>query len=85
MPANITYGTFLFFGSMTVLAAIWVFLCLPETKGVPLEEMDYLWATKTLATSNRWAYDEMKAIQSRGDAADAEKSVSISVEQKEVV
>lgn len=60
MITNITYGTFLFFGSMTVIAAVWVFFVLPETKGVPLEEMDYLWQAKGTAIQKRKAWEEMK-------------------------
>ncbi|MEY2949877.1 MAG: hypothetical protein RLZZ248_1078, partial [Bacteroidota bacterium] len=31
---------FLFFASMMVLQAIWVYLKVPETKGIPLEELE---------------------------------------------
>ncbi|KAK9474065.1 general substrate transporter [Dipodascopsis tothii] len=36
------YGTYLFFGSMSFLAAVWVYFLVPETKGRSLEEMDEL-------------------------------------------
>ncbi|KAL1616740.1 hypothetical protein SLS56_011306 [Neofusicoccum ribis] len=42
MVANIQYGTFLFFGSCTVLAFIFAYLFVPETKGVALEDMDLM-------------------------------------------
>jgi hypothetical protein len=42
MIRNITYGTFIFFGSCTVVAFVFAFLFVPETKGVPLEDMDLL-------------------------------------------
>ncbi|KAL0265020.1 hypothetical protein SLS55_000977 [Diplodia seriata] len=42
MVANITYGTFLFFGACTVLAFIFAYLFVPETKGVALEDMDLM-------------------------------------------
>ncbi|KAH9227625.1 hypothetical protein K456DRAFT_1848097, partial [Colletotrichum gloeosporioides 23] len=42
MINKITWGTFLFFGACTVVAFIFAFLFVPETKGVPLEDMDML-------------------------------------------
>ncbi|CAE6505297.1 unnamed protein product [Rhizoctonia solani] len=42
MVKNIGYGTYLFFGSCMVLMIPWVYFILPETKGVPLEDMDRL-------------------------------------------
>lgn len=74
MIADITYGTFLFFGCMTVLAAIWVFLLLPETKAVPLEEMDYLWGAKGLAINKRRAWEQMRELQNQAREGENEKS-----------
>ncbi|KPM41999.1 hypothetical protein AK830_g4587 [Neonectria ditissima] len=34
------FGTYIFFGSWCVLAAIWAYLLVPETKGKSLEQMD---------------------------------------------
>ncbi|KAH8922832.1 MFS quinate transporter-like protein QutD [Atractiella rhizophila] len=48
---SIKYGTFLLFGSMCVLMTLWVLIGLPETKGVPLEEMDLLFAGSVIRTS----------------------------------
>lgn len=42
MMDSIGYGTFLFFASVATLAQVWVFFCVPETKGLTLEEMDKL-------------------------------------------
>ncbi|KAF2645786.1 general substrate transporter [Massarina eburnea CBS 473.64] len=42
MIIGITYGTFIFFGSCTVLAFIFAYLFVPETKGVSLEDMDLM-------------------------------------------
>ncbi|KAK7432016.1 hypothetical protein QQZ08_001306 [Neonectria magnoliae] len=42
MMNSIKYGTFIFFGSCTVVAFIFAFLFVPETKGVSLEDMDLL-------------------------------------------
>jgi SP family sugar:H+ symporter-like MFS transporter len=42
MLAKITYGTFLLFGSLCIAMGIWAVLCVPETKGVPLESIGEL-------------------------------------------
>lgn len=40
MIANITYGTYFFFGSMAVIMGTFTYFLLPETRGRSLEEMD---------------------------------------------
>ncbi|KAF4544943.1 Sugar/inositol transporter [Lasiodiplodia theobromae] len=59
MVANITYGTFLFFGACTVAAFIFAYLFVPETKGVALEDMDLLFGegAPLLAHNARKRYD----------------------------
>ncbi|KAJ5114258.1 hypothetical protein NUU61_000017 [Penicillium alfredii] len=42
MLSKMGYGTYFFFASLMVLATIYVFFLIPETKGVPLEVMDRL-------------------------------------------
>lgn len=36
------FGAFIFFGAITTIGTIWVYFCVPETKGRTLEEMDEL-------------------------------------------
>lgn len=80
MIENITYGTFLFFGSCTVVAFVAVWLFLPETKGVSLESMDLLFETRGLAWVKRRRYEVLvdakrnltaTEMSSQSDAADA--------------
>lgn len=42
MITSLGYGTYFFFASMMILMGIWSFFCVPETKGLSLEEMDRL-------------------------------------------
>lgn len=42
MLENITYGTFLLFGVFCFVMSVWVYICLPETSGVALEDIKYL-------------------------------------------
>ncbi|KAF4966162.1 hypothetical protein FSARC_6121 [Fusarium sarcochroum] len=65
MFKSITYGTFIFFGSMTVLGGIYVYLFLPETNGVPLEDMDILFEARGLAPQQMKAYKEYLASQNQ--------------------
>jgi hypothetical protein len=36
------YGVYMFFASLMICSAIFVFFLIPETKGIPLEKMDRL-------------------------------------------
>ncbi|KAI1289021.1 sugar transporter [Xylaria venustula] len=44
---TITFGTFYLFFGFCVILFIWVFFWVPETKGVPIEEMDRLFGGNT--------------------------------------
>lgn len=46
MLAQMQYGTYFFFASLMLLAALFVFFLIPETKAVPLEVMDRLFDTR---------------------------------------
>ncbi|KAK9457429.1 general substrate transporter [Dipodascopsis uninucleata] len=43
MLNSIRYGTFYFFFGVAMIFFFWVLFFLPETRGVPMEEMDKLW------------------------------------------
>lgn len=42
MITSLGYGTYFFFASLMILMGIWSFFCVPETKGLSLEDMDRL-------------------------------------------
>ncbi|KAK9380000.1 quinate permease [Kockiozyma suomiensis] len=44
MFSKMGYGVFLFFAALQLLSAVYVFFLVPETKGVPLEQIDLLFA-----------------------------------------
>ncbi|KAK1146595.1 hypothetical protein N8T08_003025 [Aspergillus melleus] len=83
---SITYGTFIFFGTMTVIGGIYVFLLVPETNGVALEDMDYLFGGKSLAVQKMRRFRERQleaevlegrsATPTEEELADKEMSVS---------
>lgn len=42
MLSDITYGTFLLFGSCCIIMGVYTIFCVPETKNVPLESIHHL-------------------------------------------
>jgi hypothetical protein len=40
MLRSITFGTFYFFLVFCLILIVWVYFCVPETKGLRIEEMD---------------------------------------------
>lgn len=59
MITGIGYGTFLFFACCTVLAFVFAYLFVPETKGVAMEDMHLIFGpdVSILATKARKNYD----------------------------
>jgi hypothetical protein len=72
MISNIGYGTYLFFGSCTILMTIWAYFCVPETKGRTLESMDLLFGAVATSYDNELLEDE---LPEKTDASHKEGSV----------
>ncbi|OKL61947.1 hypothetical protein UA08_02233 [Talaromyces atroroseus] len=53
MISDMTYGTFIFFGLMTLLGAGFVWLYVPETKQLTLEEMDVIFGSQGVAVADK--------------------------------
>jgi SP family sugar:H+ symporter-like MFS transporter len=53
MLDRITYGTFLVFGSACIIMVVYAVLCVPETKGVPLESIYKLFEGNIIAGATR--------------------------------
>jgi SP family sugar:H+ symporter-like MFS transporter len=53
MLDRITYGTFLVFGSACIIMVVYAVLCVPETKGVPLESIYMLFEGNIIAGATR--------------------------------
>ncbi|OJI84038.1 hypothetical protein ASPTUDRAFT_56004 [Aspergillus tubingensis CBS 134.48] len=66
MIASIKYGTFYFFGACTIVALVFAYLFVPETKGVPLEDKGILFGADVsfLATKARKNYLEFRQAES---------------------
>jgi hypothetical protein len=54
-------GVYFFFASMMILSVIFVFFLIPETKSIPLESMDRLFAAKPIWRANQIILDEDRA------------------------
>ncbi|KAI9041945.1 sugar porter family MFS transporter [Aspergillus affinis] len=48
MFAKMEYGVYFFFASLMILSIIFVYMLIPETKGIPLESMDALFEEKPI-------------------------------------
>lgn len=74
---RITYGTFLFFGSCTVLAILFAWLFIPETKGVQLEDMDLLFGRDVPIRANKAtaSYNEAIAAKLAAESHGREKEM----------
>jgi MFS family permease len=47
MFASWAWGTYIFFAVFLAAGIVWVYFCLPETKGATLEEMDRVFGSRT--------------------------------------
>lgn len=53
MLCHLRFGIFLFYAVWTVIMTLFVYFLLPETKGVPIEEMTRIW-------QKHWFWSKMK-------------------------
>jgi len=60
MLNNIGYGTFLFFGAFSLLGGLFILFCVPETKGLSLEEMDDVFGSAGIAAADSARMEEIE-------------------------
>ncbi|GAA6035524.1 hypothetical protein JCM8097_000298 [Rhodosporidiobolus ruineniae] len=60
MFLNMGYGVYLFFAAMQVLSIPYIVLLLPETRNIPLEEMDRLFAQRNVWNANKVVMAELQ-------------------------
>lgn len=65
------YGTWFFFGTWLLIAMVWAFFFLPETKGVSIDQMDLL-----LYVSHYFAAESMLILLFRSGYDGDRKSLS---------
>ncbi|KAI0685327.1 general substrate transporter [Cytidiella melzeri] len=59
MLQHLGFGTFIFFGAFSFLGGLFVLFCVPETKGLSLEEMDEVFGAEGLAAAELQRHDEI--------------------------
>ncbi|KAF2145129.1 uncharacterized protein K452DRAFT_244794, partial [Aplosporella prunicola CBS 121167] len=71
------YGVYFFFASLMLLSVVFVYFLLPETKAVPLENMDRLFQIKPCRKANSVVMAELKEMEEsfRHDAEGADLSL----------
>ncbi|KII95710.1 hypothetical protein PLICRDRAFT_693866 [Plicaturopsis crispa FD-325 SS-3] len=80
MVKNITYGTFVFFGVCTVIGGVFVWWFVPETRGIPLEDMDILFTRKGRASQMRRETQDILAA--RREEVALSRDAASSLEEK---
>jgi hypothetical protein len=78
MFLQMKYGVYFFFASLMILSIPFVFFLIPETKSIPLEEMDRLFAARPVHRANRIVMSELRGAQE--SASVDEKVMSEKVE-----
>lgn len=68
------YGVYFFFASLMLISAVFVYFCVPETKGVPLELNDRLFTLRPVWRAHQILFREL----------DAENEVAAGKKLKEV-
>jgi Sugar (and other) transporter len=61
MLKNIGWGTYIFFAFWSAAGGVFIWLCMPETKGKTLEEMDQVFGSHTAAED----LEEFAKVQER--------------------
>lgn len=78
MLSSITFGTFYFFLAFCVILFFWVLFFVPETRGIPIEQMDQVFG----GTQGQRDLERMARIRARlGISLDDEKRVSLDDEK----
>ena len=67
------YGVYFFFASLMILSVFFVWFLLPETKGLPLEVMDRLFAIRPARKAHDIVMDELRNNYHEDEDADLKK------------
>ncbi|EOD46687.1 Sugar transporter [Neofusicoccum parvum] len=82
MLTNMTYGTYIFFGLLTFGGAAFIWLVVPETKNLTLEEMDILFGSQGTAEADR---ERMREVNREVGLEELVRGGSISHAEKQEV
>jgi magnesium-transporting ATPase (P-type) len=80
------YGVYFFFASLMIISCVFVFFCVPETKGIPLEAMDQLFMEKPVWRAHKKVMDDLRRhdeeFRRMSVAVGADKATSEEVERE---
>ncbi|KAK2760768.1 hypothetical protein FQN54_002005 [Arachnomyces sp. PD_36] len=65
MFTKMGYGVYFFFASLMILAVVFVYFLIPETKGVPLESMDELFEVKPIRKAHEVVVAQIREDEER--------------------
>lgn len=82
MITHMKYGTFLFFGLLTLLGAVFVWIFVPETKQLTLEEMDVIFGSQGVAASDKERMDQIRVELGLVDRAASEDLQTAEVKEE---
>lgn len=85
MLDEITYGTFLLFGSCCIVMGIYTVFCVPETKNVPLESIHHLFEENIIRGCIRDTvprYTRAKQLQHHHVTSDDASATSATVQKR---
>jgi MFS family permease len=87
MITGMAYGTFIFFGLITLLGSVFVWVFVPETKQLTLEEMDVIFGSQGVAAADKERIDQIHRELGLADlyAAEVHEDVKESEKEKESV
>ncbi|EED14338.1 MFS sugar transporter, putative, partial [Talaromyces stipitatus ATCC 10500] len=84
MITGMKYGTFIFFGLMTLLGSVFVWLFVPETKQLTLEEMDVIFGSQGVAASDKERMDQIRRELGLVDRAASDDFQTTEVKENDV-
>ncbi|CAI4212024.1 unnamed protein product [Parascedosporium putredinis] len=77
------YGVYFFFASLMILSSIFVFFFIPETKSIPLERMDRLFAIKPTWRAHGVLMQELSQEEIRADSHSQSDKADVVEEEKQ--
>lgn len=84
MLTGMRYGTYIFFGLLTAGGALFIFLVLPETKALSLEEMDILFGSIGHAARDQEIMQEINREVGLVDLVQGERRKSSPPDEKHI-
>lgn len=85
MITGMKYGTFIFFGVMTIVGAGFVWAVVPETKQLTLEEMDVIFGSQGVAAADKDRMDQIHRELGLVENAHSEDLQTAEVKESEPV